>query len=94
MRVSREDLDKLTLAPDDPNWPLILCLHLTVLLNASRSDQPLPELVLECEDCACRLRLPADWLKVNPLSQAALDDELGDWARVAPTVRLTGVLAD
>jgi exopolyphosphatase/guanosine-5'-triphosphate,3'-diphosphate pyrophosphatase len=94
VRASRGGLDKLTLAPDDPNWPLILCLRLAVILNASRNDVPLPQLTLECEGGVCQLRLPADWLKANPLSQAVLDEELQDWARVAPVVRLTGLSVD
>jgi exopolyphosphatase/guanosine-5'-triphosphate,3'-diphosphate pyrophosphatase len=94
VRASRGGLDKLTLARDDPNWPLILCLRLAVLFYASRSEAPLPELALECEGGACLLRLPADWLKANPLSQAMLDEELRDWEWVAPVVCLAGIRAD
>lgn len=94
VRASRGGLDKLALAADDANWPLILCLRLAVLLNASRSDTPLSGLGLECAAGDCRLRLPADWLKANPLSQAMLDEELRDWARVTPGVRLVGIGAD
>lgn len=94
VRASRGGLDKLTLDRGDSNWPLILCLRLAVLLHASRNDAPLPELALACEGGACQLRLPADWLKANPLSQAMLNEELRDWERVAPVVRLAGIQAD
>ncbi len=93
VRASRGGLDKLILGHDDPNWPEILCLRLAVLFHASRGDAPLPDLRLECDGGACRLRLPAAWLRANPLTRAMLDEELGDWARVAPTTRLVGIEA-
>jgi exopolyphosphatase/guanosine-5'-triphosphate,3'-diphosphate pyrophosphatase len=91
VRASRGGLDKLPLVHDDPNWPLILCLRLAVLFHASRGDAPPPDIRLECDAGACRLRLPAAWLRANPLTRAMLDEELGDWARVAPTTRLAGI---
>ncbi len=93
VRASRGGLDKLALGRDDPGWPLILCLRLAVLFNASRSDVPLADIGLECEAGACRLRLPSPWLQANPLTRAALDEELRDWAAVAPALRLTGIQA-
>jgi exopolyphosphatase/guanosine-5'-triphosphate,3'-diphosphate pyrophosphatase len=94
VRASRGGLDKLCLGHDDPNWPLILCLRLAVLFHASRSDVPLSDIRLDCAGGSCQLRLPAAWIKANPLSQAVLDEELRDWARVAPMLRLAGIRAD
>jgi len=91
VRASRGGLDKLLLGRDDPNWPLILCLRLAVLFHASRGDTAPPGLGLVGEGGACRLRLPADWLKANPLTQVVLEEELADWARVAPSVGLAAV---
>jgi exopolyphosphatase/guanosine-5'-triphosphate,3'-diphosphate pyrophosphatase len=91
VRASRGGLDKLRLAFDDPNWPLILCLRLAVLFNTSRSDQTIEPIGLECLEGACVLTLPANWLQNNPLTQAALEEELRDWSAVAPVVRLAGV---
>ncbi len=91
VRASRGGLDKLLLGRDDPNWPLILCLRLAVLFHASRSDAAPPGLGLACEGGACRLRLPGDWLKANPLTQAVLEEEVADWVRVAPSVGLVAV---
>lgn len=91
VRASRGGLDKLLLGRDDPNWPLILCLRLAVLFHASRGDTAPPGLGLVCEGGACRLRLPADWLKANPLTRVVLEEELADWARVAPSVGLAAV---
>jgi len=91
VRASRGGLDKLGLPADDPSWPLILCLRLAVLFNASRSTGPHPQLALECAAGECRLRLPSAWLQANPLTQAVLDEELQDWARVTPALRLAGI---
>ncbi len=91
VRASRGGLAKLAIAADDPDWPLILCLRLALLLNQNRSDPGLPASSLDCVDGACRLRLPADWLTGNPLTQAALEGELREWRGVASRVRFDGV---
>ena len=93
VRASRGGLDKLGLAADDPNWPLILCLRLAVLLNASRSDGLAADPALACTGGACRLHLPAAWLKANPLTRAVLEAELRDWAGVSARTALTGVVS-
>ena len=93
VRASRGGLEKLGLADDDANWPLILCLRLAILFHASRGDGPLPGLDLECADGACQLRMPAAWLRENPLTRAVLEEELGAWSRVAPGWRLAGIRA-
>ena len=94
VRASRGGLDKLSVAHDDPNWPLVLCLRLAVLFSASRSDTAPDGLALACSDGACELHLPAEWLKANPLTQAVLDEELRNWGKVAPSLRLAGIRED
>ncbi|TXT16185.1 MAG: exopolyphosphatase / guanosine-5'-triphosphate 3'-diphosphate pyrophosphatase, partial [bacterium] len=94
VRASRGGLDKFALSPADPAWPLILCLRLALLFNTSRGDAPPPDIGLACTDGACSLRLPAAWLRDNPLTQAMLEVELRDWAKVAPALRLAGVQTD
>ena len=91
VRASRGGLGKLEIAADDPDWPLILCLRLGVLLNQSRADQAVPPLSLDCKDEACLLRVPADWLAGNPLTQATLEADLKEWRGVASRVRFAGV---
>ncbi len=88
VRASRGGLDKLGLPADDPNWPLILCLRLAVLFCISRDDGAPAGLRLECSGADCRLRLPPDWLKANPLSKAVLEDEVAEWAKAGPAIRL------
>ena len=89
VRASRGGLGKLGFSRADPNWPLILCLRLAVLFNSGRNNPNLPDMQLECLDDACELHLPAAWLNANPLTRAALDDELKAWRDAAPNVRLT-----
>jgi exopolyphosphatase/guanosine-5'-triphosphate,3'-diphosphate pyrophosphatase len=93
VRASRGGLGKLALNRADPNWPLILCLRLAVLFNSGRNNLALPEMHLEYHDGTCELRLPAAWLNANPLTQAALDDELKAWRDVAPNIALAIVRA-
>lgn len=94
VRASRGGLAKLSLAAEDSDWPLVLCLRLAVLLSHSRSDQSVPALYLDCKDEACRLRVPAEWLAGNPLSQTALEAELKEWRGMANQVRFAGVSAE
>ncbi len=94
VRASRGGLGKLAIAPDDPGWPLILCLRLAVLLHISRTDQDLRALSLSCDGGDCALNAPADWLDANPLTQAALDAELREWLGLSPWVRLAAIRRD
>jgi len=92
VRAARGGLDKLGLAADDPNWPLILCLRLAVLFNTSRMDAPAPAFRLLAVGKECRLEMPADWGQANPLTQVALEQELKAWRALPPGVRLTGIV--
>jgi exopolyphosphatase/guanosine-5'-triphosphate,3'-diphosphate pyrophosphatase len=92
VRASRGGLDKLGYAANDDLWPLILSLRLAALFSVSRSDEATPEVNLKnIGDGACRLALPAAWLDSNPLTQAALENELKVWQTVQPAIRLTEI---
>jgi exopolyphosphatase/guanosine-5'-triphosphate,3'-diphosphate pyrophosphatase len=88
VRASRGGLGKLGYSRADPNWPLILCLRLAALFNGGRNNLTLPKMHLECHNGACELHIPAIWLDANPLTHAALDDELNAWHDVSPTFGL------
>lgn len=88
VRAGRGGLDKLGLSPAAAEWPIILCLRLGVLFNMSRSEAVMPAMSLRCEAGACRLSLPADWIEGNPLTRAALDDEVREWGKAAAGLRL------
>lgn len=91
VRASRGGLGKLALAVDDPLWPLILCLRLAILFSLSRTDVRPEGLSLHCDAGRCTLSLQRDWLKANPLTQAALEAELREWAGVSASTRLSGL---
>lgn len=93
VRASRGGLGKLSLAPEDPLWPLILCLRLAILFNLSRTDTAPTSLALRVDAGRCVLSLPRAWLEANPLTQAALEAELREWAGVAAWLRLSGLQA-
>jgi len=55
---------------------LVLLLRLAVLLNRSRSPQPLPPLELKAAAAGVRLALPRDYLASHPLTAADLSQEV------------------
>jgi exopolyphosphatase/guanosine-5'-triphosphate,3'-diphosphate pyrophosphatase len=93
VRASRGGLGKVALAPDDPNWPMILCLRLAVLFHLSRADGKLPRMRLTCHQGLCVLQLPEAWLQANPLTQEALQNELKEWKGIPARVGLGEVRA-
>ncbi len=88
VRALRGSLDKPGIEAGSAVWPLILCLRLAVLFNMSRSDAPIPPLSLCCEAGVCRLEVASIWLEANPLTRAALDDEVRQWEKAAAGLRL------
>jgi exopolyphosphatase/guanosine-5'-triphosphate,3'-diphosphate pyrophosphatase len=81
----RGKLDKLpNVASSDPIWRLVFCLRTAALLHRSRSDEPLPAIFVKAGAMGFQIELPADWLHANPLTTAALADEMLVW----PTVGL------
>ncbi len=93
VRASRGGLSKLMLDPADGLWPLILCLRLAILFNLSRTDTAPTTLALSAAAGRCLLALPRAWLAANPLTQAALEAELREWAGVCAWLRLSGLQA-
>jgi exopolyphosphatase/guanosine-5'-triphosphate,3'-diphosphate pyrophosphatase len=91
VRAARGGLDKLGLAPDYPDWSLLLCLRLAVLFNISRADRAMPNARLGCEGGECVLKLPCGWGDANPLTRIALDQELKAWRSLSARVRLASI---
>ncbi len=54
---------------------LLMLLRLAVLLNRSRTDEPLPELRISPIENGIELTLNASWLRAHPLTRADLDQE-------------------
>ncbi|HNH24318.1 MAG TPA: Ppx/GppA phosphatase family protein, partial [Accumulibacter sp.] len=90
----RGKLQKLAAMPvGDPNWRLVFCLRLAVLLHRSREDQPWPNLLVREMPVGFQIDLPEEWLDANPMTAAALDDETMRWRRVGIRLRVKA-LAD
>jgi len=84
----RGKLQKLASMPaGDPNWRLVFCLRLAVLLHRARDDQPLPEISLRESAVGFELDVPVGWPQANPMTAAALADETLLWRRIGIKVR-------
>ncbi|MEN3157523.1 exopolyphosphatase [Alkalimonas sp. NCh-2] len=68
-------LPTLYLYPPHQLMRLLVLLRLCVLLNQKRRDDWLPTLTIEASEHALALDLPADWLQLQPLLQADLQQE-------------------
>ncbi len=67
------------LVTNDADWPLVAALRLAVLFHRSRGELDLPALALNGRGRRFSLAVPADWLAVNPLTETALREEIGQW---------------
>lgn len=74
-RLRSEQHDALLAAGGVRLLQLALLLRLAVLLNYSRSREPLPKIRLQLQDQALKLRFPSGWLATHPLTQADLEQE-------------------
>jgi exopolyphosphatase/guanosine-5'-triphosphate,3'-diphosphate pyrophosphatase len=81
-----------SLAAVEEDWPLVAALRLAVLFNRSRADVSLPALTLAGRGRRFTLGVPADWLAGNPLTEAALREEIRQWRGSGGelAIRLTG----
>ncbi|MBK7955439.1 MAG: Ppx/GppA family phosphatase [Candidatus Accumulibacter sp.] len=85
----RGKLQKLAAMPaGDPNWRLVLCLRLAVLLHRARDEQPLPDLAVRESPVGFQLDVPSGWPDANPMTAAALADETLLWRRVGIKLRI------
>ena len=85
----RGKLEKLAaLPPGDASWHLVFCLRLATALHRSRDDQSVPEFRVSCGATGYRFELPRGWLAANPLSTAALADEVVCWQSVGFRLRV------
>jgi len=76
----RGKLEKLGEIPAvDSVWWLIFCLRLAVLLHRTRDDRVLPAWRVTAIANGFQLDLPAEWLQTNPLTAAALSEEVSVW---------------
>lgn len=70
------------------DWQLVLCLRLSALLHRAREPQRNLKLDLHTTTQGFVLGVDADWLEANPLTFAALNDEIRQWKSIGIEFRL------
>jgi exopolyphosphatase/guanosine-5'-triphosphate,3'-diphosphate pyrophosphatase len=61
------------------DWRQVLALRLAALIYRSRADVPLPRIEAKTRDRALDLTIDRAWLDSNPLTAAALHEEIEEW---------------
>jgi exopolyphosphatase/guanosine-5'-triphosphate,3'-diphosphate pyrophosphatase len=79
----RGSLDKMRgLLKGEVERALVVALRLAVLFYRSRTNAHLPAIETQCEGFKYRLKLDIDWLRENPLTAAALREEMREWGKL------------
>jgi exopolyphosphatase/guanosine-5'-triphosphate,3'-diphosphate pyrophosphatase len=73
------------------DYALVMSLRLAVLLHRNRSDIELPKLQGRFSGTKFFLTMEADWLAQNPLTEAALQDEVKQWKALGLGVHIEGM---
>ena len=76
------------LAKDPMEWLLIFCLRTAVVLHRSRDDKMLPAVQASASPKGYTLQFPAGWLEAVPLTAAALEEEIRQWAGLGIQLRV------
>jgi exopolyphosphatase/guanosine-5'-triphosphate,3'-diphosphate pyrophosphatase len=71
-----------------PEWTLIFCLRIAVLLHRSRDDLPPPPCVASFTRNGFMLRLDAAYRNERPLTAAAFDDEALQWTGIGGELKV------
>ncbi|NOT68923.1 MAG: exopolyphosphatase [Methylophilaceae bacterium] len=83
VRAQRRSLNKLAqLSIQDDRCLLVLILRLAILFHRNRLDSSRPQLQLTRERDEFQLKMPALWLKNNPLTAAELASEIAYWKNI------------
>jgi len=67
---------------------MTLSLRLAVLFCRSRSGSELPLIGAHFSGTKFHLSLPTGWLKLNPLTNTALDEEIKQWKSLGVSFQL------
>jgi exopolyphosphatase/guanosine-5'-triphosphate,3'-diphosphate pyrophosphatase len=79
----RGSVDKLRgLVGYEVELAMVIALRLAVLFCRSRINARLPFIEAHCKGTNYRLKLDTDWLRENPLTTAALREEVREWRRL------------
>lgn len=76
---------------DRVDWRIVAALRLAVLFYRHRTAIDLPRPQLKAEGRRFRLSVDRDWLQRNPLSMAALGEEVREWEKIGYELRVPGL---
>ena len=85
-RGKLERVFALTREPRD--WLLIFCLRLAALLHRARDDAALAKITVSNTERGFHLQVDGGWLAASPLTAAALDEEIRQWASIGMELKL------
>jgi len=77
----------------DVDWTLLFCLRLAALLCRRRADVGLPAIEVTATNGGFDVKLPNDWVSLNPLTDYSLVQEAAEWEKIGKPYRVvyTGV---
>jgi len=85
----RGNLKKLLgLLTETEDYVLTMSLRLAALFYRNRSDVALPEILLSMTGVKYSLSVSPPWLKLNPLTEAALQEEVKQWKSLGIALQL------
>ena len=89
----RRSLKKIQPQLDDAfvDWRAVLALRLAALFYRGRIDFDLPAIQAKSQGSRFRLSVDTAWLDSNPLTAAALRDEVLEWERIGRELRVPGL---
>ncbi len=73
---------------DSPDWLLIFCLRLAVILHRARGEAPLPAIGVKRNGRGFAVGADPLWLAASPLTAAALEEEGRHWAGLGLEFRI------
>lgn len=68
--------------PSSPDWQLIVCLRLAVVIHRARDDRGIPDIALTQAKRGFIVETPPGWLHELPLTAAAFEEERLQWRSV------------
>ena len=76
---------------DSLDLAMVMALRLAVLFHRSRSEPRLPPFEAHCDGWHFKLALDALWLGANPLTAAALKEEVKEWRKVGVELEIAAL---
>ncbi len=77
--------------PEIDDHAIVMALRLAVLLCRARRDARLPPLEIKLQENRVRLAFDIPWLEANPLTATTLREEVAEWARIGPELKIPGL---